>query len=59
MTLIGGMIGLVFYNFCQLSMTPSYLVPPNALNVMFVLVFFTIILILMAVIYYMPRDHES
>ena len=59
MTLIGGMIGLIFYNFYQLNMTPSYLVPPNSLNMMFALVFFTLIFIFMAVIYYMPRDRED
>ncbi|MFX1449989.1 MAG: hypothetical protein ACFFCM_04040 [Promethearchaeota archaeon] len=57
-TLISGMIGLTFYNICQLNMTPSFLVPPNSLNILFVLVFFTLILISIAVIYYMPRDKE-
>ncbi|MFX0134968.1 MAG: hypothetical protein ACFFDN_15110 [Candidatus Hodarchaeota archaeon] len=56
-TLIGGLIGLIFYNIWQLNMTPSFLVPPNSLNVMFVLVFFTVILVSIAIIYYMPRDN--
>ncbi|MHA1297896.1 MAG: hypothetical protein ACTSO9_00465 [Candidatus Helarchaeota archaeon] len=56
-SLLIGLAGLTFYTICQFQATPGFLTTPNSLNMIFVLIFLTMVIALLAIINYMPKNN--